>query len=99
MTFKEFFIRFAGLILIALAAGPLYAVTFNLLVFFNIVPLENADKAFGTIVTTRATYVWLACLLPGFASLFMRTKWRLLLYFAPLFAPSLFAVFFTLMHR
>jgi hypothetical protein len=42
-------------------------------------------------------YVWLGCLIPAFASIFFQGSWRYILYFSPLYAPSLFAVVYTLM--
>lgn len=99
MTLKTFFIRFAGLIIIALAAGPVYAVTVNLLILLNLIPIELADKAYGNILTMKAIYVWTGCLLVGFGALFLKEKWGLILYFSPLYAPSLFAIIFTLIQN
>ncbi len=97
MTMKSFFIRLAGFIAIALLAGPVYALTVNALVLAQLIPAELVDKAFGNILTLRAIYVWIGCLLVGFASIFLKANWRYIFYFSPLYAPSLFAVIYTLM--
>lgn len=95
MNWKTFAFRFAGLILIALLAGPLYALTMNLLILAQQIPQELIDKAYGNVLTLKCVYVWLACLLVGFASIFLKQSWRHALYFSPLYAPSVFAVIYT----
>lgn len=97
MNWKSFALRFAGLIAIAVAMFPLFGLTMNLLVLFKLVPLEMMDKAMGTDIARQAMYVWLACLVPAFASMFLKGNWRYILYFSPLYAPSLFAAFYTIM--
>jgi hypothetical protein len=99
MTLKTFFLRFGGLIVIALAAGPLFAVTMNVMIYFQLFPESLVDKAFGNVLTMKAIYVWMGCLLAGFGSLFLKEQWRLILYFSPLFAPSIFAVIYTLLQH
>ena len=95
MNWKNFALRFAGLIVIALAAGPLYALTMNLLIIAKQIPQELIDKAFGNTLTLKCVYVWLACLLIGFGSIFIKDSWRHILYFSPLYAPSVFAIIYT----
>ena len=97
MTKKVFFLRFAGFLLIALAALPVFALTFNALIAMNLVPEDLKDKAFGNELTFRAVIVWCAALLPGFAGIFPNESWRHVLYFAPLYAPALYAILHTLM--
>lgn len=96
MNWKTFAIRFAGLIAIALAAGPLYALTLNLLILARQIPEDLIDKAYGNTLTMKCVYVWLVCLLAGFGSIFIKGSWRYILYFSPLYAPALFAVIYTL---
>jgi hypothetical protein len=97
MNWKSFALRFAGLLAIALAMFPMFGLTMNLLVLLKLVPLEMMDKAMGTEIARQAMYVWLGCLIPAFASIFFQGSWRYILYFSPLYAPSLFAVVYTLM--
>jgi len=97
MTMKTFFIRFAGLIVIALLAGPLYAITVNFLVLTNMIPPDLVDKAYGNVLTLRTIYVWIGCLLVGFASIFARGSWRYIFYFSPLYATPIFAVVYTML--
>ncbi len=91
MNAKTFALRFIFLIVIAIAAGPVYAITVNAMVFFGIAPYD------GTALTMQAVYVWLGCLLIGFGSMFIKDDWRLTLYLSPLYAPSLYILVFTIM--
>lgn len=99
MNLKAFFMRLAGLVVIALAAGPVFGLTVNLLLAVGLIPVELVDKAFGNILAIKAIYIWFGCLIVGFASLFLKESWRLILYFSPLYAPSLFAVAYTLVQQ
>ena len=98
MNWKNFALRFAGLIVIALAMFPLFGFTVNMLVFFKLVPAEMVDKALGADIIRQSMYVWMASLPFGFASLFFQASWKYILYFSPLYAPSLFAIAYTVLH-
>ena len=95
MNWKTFALRFTGLIVIALLAGPLYALTMNLLILAQQIPQELIDKAYGNTLTLKCVYVWLAGLLLGFGAIFIKQDWRYILYLSPLYAPSVFAVIYT----
>ncbi len=95
MNWKTFAFRFTGLIVIALLAGPLYALTMNLLILANQIPQELIDKAYGSVLTRQCVFVWLFCLPVGFGSIFLKQNWRHALYLSPLYAPSAFAVIYT----
>ncbi len=97
MTKKVFIIRFAGFLAIAVAALPVFALTFNALIAMDLVPEELKDRAFGNELTFRAVIVWCGALIAGFAGIFPKESWRHVLYFAPLYAPALYAVIHTLM--
>jgi hypothetical protein len=96
MTKKVFLLRFAGFLLIAMAALPAFALTFNALVLFDLIPAELKDKTFGNELTFRAVIVWCGALILGFAGIFPQENWRHVLYFSPLYAPALYAVVHTL---
>lgn len=97
MSMKTFLIRLLGLVIIALSAGPLFALTMNLLLAAGMIPQELIDKAFGSALTMKCVYVWMGCLLLGFGSLFVQGNWRYLLYLSPLYGPSFFAILYTVM--
>lgn len=97
MNWKVFTLRFAGLILIALAAGPLYGLVMNLLLATEQITPEMIETAYGNALTMKCVYIWIGCLLLGFGSLFANENWRYLLYFSPLYAPVLFALLYTIM--
>lgn len=97
MNAKTLLIRFAILIGIALAAGPVYAITFNALVFFGAIPQELMDKAYGTTLTMQAAFVWMGAVTAGVISIFIKDDWRYILLFSPVYAPPLFAIIHTLM--
>lgn len=97
MNWKNFAIRFAGLIAIGVAAGPLVGLTTNILLKAGLIPEVLIDKAFGHELLSKCVYVWLTCLLFAFASIFLKQNWRYIFYFSPLYAPSVFAVVYTIM--
>jgi hypothetical protein len=95
MNTKTFFLRFAGLIALALSALPLFAITLNLLLFFHLIPDTLIDNGYGNALAQTCVYIWLVCLLMGFISIFVQKPWRLVLYFSPLYAPILFTIVST----
>lgn len=99
MSAKTFLIRFTFLICVALAAGPVYAITFNALIFAGAIPQELMNKAYGTMITTRAAFIWMGAVAAGFISIFIKDEWRYILLFSPIYAPSLYAIAHTLMQR
>lgn len=95
MNWKTFALRFIGLVIVALAAGPLYAVTVHLLVLSGLIPENLMDKAYGSALMSKSAFIWMGALLLGFCSIFLKDSWRYILYFSPLYAPALFAVVYT----
>ena len=96
MSWKIFALKLAGFVVIALAAMPVYALTVNALLFFSLIPSDLVETGFGNAMTMKAVMVGLGCLLPSFAAIFIRAKWAVVLYFAPLYGPPLFAIAYTL---
>lgn len=96
MSWKEFALRLAGFVVIALAAMPVYALTVNVLLYFSWIPDDLVQSGFGNDMTLKAVMVGLGCLLPSFAAIFIRASWALILYLAPLYGPPLFAIAYTL---
>lgn len=94
MSWKDFFIRISGYVLIAVGAMPVYALTIVLLAVLNAVP-ENIRDGFGNDVTFKAVFVWLGCLVISFGAIFIRENWAKILYASPLYMPSFFAIFYT----
>lgn len=97
MNWKNFTLRFVGLVLIALAAAPLYGLVINLLLATGQITPDMVETAYGNVLTTKCVYIWIGCLLLGFGSLFVKESWRYMLYFSPLYAPILFALLYTVM--
>ncbi len=99
MNWKDFLLRLAGFVVIAVAAMPVFALTINALVLFSLIPPTLMESGFGNIVTMKAVFVWAGCLLTGFGGIFIKEKWGLILYLSPMYAPALFAVVFTLIQK
>lgn len=98
IDWKIFTIRFVGLIVLAaLHHFLLYPLVVNMLVLFKAIPEELMDKAFSSVLIMKSYYVFLGSMLLGFISLFCKGNWRNILYFSPLYAPSVFAVIYTLL--
>jgi hypothetical protein len=96
MSKKEFFFRFLGFVVIAVAALPIFALTVNALIFFDAVPLELKDTAYGSELIFRSVIVWCGGLILGFIGIFPKESWRHVLYFSPIYAPSFYAIVHTL---
>ncbi len=91
------FLRILILISSSLLGITLYALTFNLLQFGNLMPSDAADTYFGEVLTNKATFVWLGAVVIGLCSLFVQKKGlRIAMLIAPLLIPSIFAVIYTL---
>jgi len=87
--------KIIGLILIALLGGLAYAVTVNLMIKFDILPVENLS-GFGEEMTQKAVMVWMGCVLLSIVSLFVEKWWRHIFAFSPLYGPSIFSIAYTL---
>ncbi|PZO84533.1 MAG: hypothetical protein DI626_08210 [Micavibrio aeruginosavorus] len=93
MNWKTILLRLAGLIVISFLGGTLFAVCVNAFVYFGAMPGNLPDgTGYGAYLTQNAAFVWMGAIAAGIISLFIRQSWRLAFYFAPLYAPSLYAV-------
>lgn len=99
MNLKTFLLRAAVLLIVIAGGFILYAGAFHGLVFLGLMPEQLGNQGFGYVLTYRTSFVFMGAILAGIISLFIRANWRLALLLSPLYAPSLFAVIFTLMHR
>ncbi len=93
MNWKTILLRLAGLVVISFLGGTLYAICVNAFVYFGAMPENLPDgTGYGNYLTQQAAFVWMASIVVGIISLFIRQNWRLIFYFAPLYAPSLYAI-------
>ena len=84
------------LITLSLLGGLVYSLTANIFVMANMIPADTASNNFGYEMTQKAVFVWMGAIALGVVSLFIKKKWRYILLFCPLIAPSLFAFLYTL---
>ncbi len=96
MNWKHIFLRLAGLVVLFVAGIFLYALTVNLLIVINAMPVETTGEGFGILLTHRTIWVAMGMIPVGIAGIFIKQKWRTVLYTAPLYAPALFAIVYTL---
>jgi len=99
MDWKKYGLRFLGLIVLAVAGFYAFAVTTNVLILLHAFPQELVDKAFGVELAQKTMFVLAGSLVLGLISVFLKEQWRLILYFSPLYAPSFFAVIYTIMQN
>lgn len=90
-------LRLLFLILIAGLGGLLYSLCVNLLIIGGLMPEGELAAGFGHILTQKAVMIWIGATLLGFGAIFLQARWRYLFFLAPLYAPSLFAVIYTMM--
>lgn len=99
MDLKTFFIRLAVLLVVIAGGSFLYVLTFHGLVLAGLMPEKLGQQGFGYALTYRTSFVFMAAILAGIVSLFIRQSWRLVLLLSPLYAPCLFAIVFTLLNK
>ena len=91
--------RLIWLVLIAGLGGLAYALCANILVLSGILQADSVATSFGVDMTNKAVMVWIVCVLLALAASFMQSKLRYILLLSPLYAPSLFAVIYTLINK
>lgn len=89
-------LRLLWVVIIAALGWFGYALTANLLVVTGLVSSDTVAAQFGVEMTHKAMIVLLLSLPIAIGSVFMQSKLRYVLLFAPLYAPSLFALFYAL---
>lgn len=98
MNWKIFLLRFAGLFLFAVLGFALYAITSNILILAGLTPDNEGSEGFGLAMTRSAMMLYMFSIPIGLAGIFVKERWGRILYFCPLYAPSLFAVVHTITH-
>ncbi len=94
MDWRTFLYRFMLFIITVVGGGFLFAVTTNILIKLGLM----ADGFDARQLAMQTTYIYMAATLAGFVSIFINQNWRKVLLLAPLYAPSLFAIIYTIMH-
>lgn len=90
-------LRILALVSVALLGGLVYAVTANVLIAAGTMPAEAVEAGFGREMTAKAVFVWMACVPAALLSFLIQSPVRYVLFFLPLYAPSLFAAVFVLL--
>lgn len=93
---KEWIIKLLSLVIFTLLGGIFVPVITNLVILSGGVDSSSLPENFGAIMMHKTVFVWLACILIGFASLFIKSKWRYVLTLSPLYMPSLFVIMYSL---
>jgi hypothetical protein len=96
MDWKTILIRLAGLLVICVGGSFLLALTVNLMIMMEMMPRELEGQGFGYAVLNRTSYIFMGSALIGLAGVFLKPRWRHIFYFSPLYAPTVFAVGFTI---
>lgn len=96
---KAALLKLLWVILIAGLGWLFYALCANLLVITGLLNADQVATSFGVEMTNKAMIVWLVCVPLSVWASFMQSKLRYILLFAPIYAPSLFALVYTLLAR
>ncbi len=99
MNWKILLTRLALLVIMVAAGMMLLAVTVNGMILLQWLPDAINGIPAGRAILTKTSYVFMAAALAGIISIFLTPNWRWVLLLAPLYAPTLFAIVYTLMHR
>ncbi len=86
--------RFLLLIVFAVLAGPLYAITVNIMIALDIFQSGEVNFTMGEEMTRKAALIWMGSLLIGATGIFVKTK-NFYFFSVPLIAPSLFALMYA----
>ena len=92
-------LRLIWVVLIAGLGGLVYALTANILVMSGMLNADSVAAAFGFAMTQKAVLVWVGCVVLAVIASFMQGAFRYLLLLSPLYAPSIFAVIYTLLNQ
>lgn len=92
-------LKLLWVVIIAGLGGLLYACMANVMVMSGLLSGDDVAAAFGVEMTQKAVLVWLVCVPLSIWASFMQSPLRFILLFAPLYAPSLFAVIYTLANK
>lgn len=87
--------RFLLLIVCALLAGPLYALTINMMIAFDVFQTGEVNFTMGEAMTRKSVFIWMGSLIIGAVGIFVKAK-NFYFFAVPLIAPSLFALIYTL---
>jgi hypothetical protein len=86
--------------MIAALGGLAYALTANILVLSGTLQPDQVSTSFGVEMTSKAVMIWIVCVLLAITGSFMiASKWRYILVLSPIYAPSLFALIYTLINK
>ncbi len=99
MNWKTFLLRLGGLIVLTLLGGALYAIIVNILIMMGLTPTGEGSEGFGKVMTMQSVYIYLGAIVAGFTGMFIKEDWRWVLYLCPLYAPSVFAIIYTVIHH
>ncbi len=92
-------LKLLWVVLIAGLGWLVYPLCANILVAAGFLSGDDVGTSFGVEMTHKAVMIWLICVPLSVWATFMQSRWRLILLFAPLYAPSVFAVIYTLLNR
>lgn len=87
--------RFLLLIVFSLLAGPLYALTINMLIALDVFQTGEVNFTMGENMTRKSVFIWMGGLIIGASGIFVKAK-NFYFFAVPLIAPSLFAIIYTL---
>ena len=93
---KEWIIKFLSLVIFSLLGGLLVPMVVSLVIFSGVIDSESVSTGFGQTMMQKTVFIWLACIVVGFGSLFIKNKWRYVLTLSPLYMPSLFVIIYSL---
>lgn len=87
--------RFLLLIVFALLAGPLYALTINMMIALDIFQTGEVNFSMGEAITHKSALIWMGSLIIGAVGIFIKSK-NFYFFAVPLIAPSLFSIIYAL---
>lgn len=96
MNWKKILIHLAGTAILFLAGILVFALAANLLILAGLTPQGNTGAGYGIGLANQTVYVAIGMIPVSIAGIFIRAKWRMALYLAPLYGPALFAIIYTL---